>query len=114
MFLCILEDLGKCPNGWLERSGSDKCYLFTSGRDSLSWDDAKRSCMLKQGHLVDINSVNERVRRFINDVAVGSNIRASVLFNLLNELEKAINRFFATSLINSIILDHEFYILFIT
>ena len=62
----ILEDLGKCPNGWLERSGSDKCYLFTSGRDSLSWDDAKRSCMLKQGHLVDINSVNERVRLFIS------------------------------------------------
>ena len=49
-------------------------------------------------------------------------MRAHVLLNLLNELGKGIkceacrvfNRFFATSLINSIIQEHECWIQFIT
>lgn len=56
----VTADIGKCPRGWLELAGTDKCYLFTKGTDSLSWDDAERSCKLQQGHLVDIDSIKER------------------------------------------------------
>ena len=58
-------DIGKCPRGWLELAGTDKCYLFTKGTDSLSWNDAERSCKLQQGHLVDIDSIKERVTNIL-------------------------------------------------
>ena len=63
----------------------------------------------------------ERIFYVALHVYIGSYMSAHVLFNLLNELGKeikceacrAICLFFATSLINSIINEHECEILFI-
>ncbi|KAL3886785.1 hypothetical protein ACJMK2_026757 [Sinanodonta woodiana] len=61
------DNLGACPKGWLERPGSSTCYMFHTGSDVKSWDDAERYCLLEQSHLVEIDSVQERVRRDSNN-----------------------------------------------
>ena len=57
----FLADLGKCPNGWEERVGSNQCYLITDVHDMRTRDDASAQCQLQQGQLVKIDSIAERV-----------------------------------------------------
>ena len=59
--LSFLADLGKCPNGWEERVGSNQCYLITDVHDMRTRDDASAQCQLQQGQLVKIDSIAERV-----------------------------------------------------
>ena len=59
--LSFLADLGKCPNGWEERVGSNQCYLITNVHDMRTRDDASAQCKLQQGQLVKIDSIAERV-----------------------------------------------------
>lgn len=56
----ITSDIGKCDPGWIEMPGTDRCYLFSKASDIQSWNDAKRSCMLQQGQLVELETVQER------------------------------------------------------
>lgn len=59
MYNYSIGDVGKCDPGWTELQGTSVCYLFSN--NSVSWRDAKRTCLLDQGHLVDIQSIKERV-----------------------------------------------------
>ena len=61
LFLISTADLGKCPNGWEERPGSNQCYLITDVHDMRSRDDASAQCQLQQAELVKIESIAERV-----------------------------------------------------
>ncbi|XP_045208433.1 uncharacterized protein LOC123560270 isoform X2 [Mercenaria mercenaria] len=53
-------DVGKCPNGWEQRPGSNQCYLITDVKDMRTRDAASAECQKQQGHLVKIDSVAER------------------------------------------------------
>ena len=53
--------VGQCDPGWEELPATGKCYYFSDGQDNRTWVDSKGSCKLKQGHLVDINDIQERV-----------------------------------------------------
>ncbi|OWF47671.1 uncharacterized protein LOC110454060 isoform X2 [Mizuhopecten yessoensis] len=50
---------GQCPAGWLERPGSNECYLITINK-TKGYDDARQACRLEQGDLVQIDTVAER------------------------------------------------------
>lgn len=63
------EPLGQCPTGWLERPGSNECYLLTT-RQSKTWHDARRDCQLQQGDLVVIDTIQERVNYSFKSVRV--------------------------------------------
>ncbi|KAF7236764.1 Asialoglycoprotein receptor 1 [Varanus komodoensis] len=51
---------GCCPKGWL--AFKESCYWISSV--TASWNNAQRDCERKQGHLVTINSPEEKV--FVN------------------------------------------------
>lgn len=53
------QPLGQCPSGWIERQGSNECYLLTT-RQSKTWHDARRDCQLQQGDLVVIDTIQEK------------------------------------------------------
>ncbi|XP_052217650.1 uncharacterized protein LOC127835323 isoform X2 [Dreissena polymorpha] len=53
-------DVGKCPNGWEQRPKSDDCYLITDNTDHRNRDDASAECQKQQGHLVKVDSIEER------------------------------------------------------
>ncbi|XP_032906729.1 CD209 antigen-like protein C [Amblyraja radiata] len=64
-----LKKLLSCPHGWVNFKQS--CYLFPSS--SHTWEEAQKSCMSADAHLVVINNAEEqdflkkkdRVRRWI-------------------------------------------------
>ena len=58
----LLDNVGQCDPGWKELPGTNKCYLFSGAKDAKSWDDSEAACMRNQGHLVDIDSVQEKVK----------------------------------------------------
>ncbi|KAL4228810.1 Milk fat globule-EGF factor 8 protein [Mactra antiquata] len=53
-------DVGHCPPGWIERPGSNQCYIITDINDMRTRDDASSECQKQQGHLVKIDSIAER------------------------------------------------------
>ena len=57
----LVDDVGKCPRGWKERSGSDTCYYISDRSDLTTWENAELFCKRNQAHMVKIDSIQERV-----------------------------------------------------
>ena len=50
---------GSCGDGWEERPGTDTCYSFIDN-DNVPPLEAEELCKSKGGHLVSINSQEEK------------------------------------------------------
>ncbi|XP_050405448.2 macrophage mannose receptor 1 [Patella vulgata] len=55
---CVISQ--RCPYGWLNREGSNSCYLVTHDGVAYTWSLAKERCHSLQGHLVIIETVEEK------------------------------------------------------
>ena len=61
LFVCFLDDIGRCPKGWNERPGSNTCYYISDQSDQKTWENADIMCKRHQGNMVKVDSVQERV-----------------------------------------------------